>query len=59
MVRALTRRAAIHVELGDLEAARADMAAFVKLRDRAGEQVTEPGPVRDRIEAVYAALDGG
>ncbi|MFF5076208.1 helix-turn-helix domain-containing protein [Actinoplanes sp. NPDC000266] len=56
MVRALTRRAAIHVELGDLEAARADMAAFEKLRDRAGEQVTEPGPVRDRIDEVYRAL---
>ncbi|XVU28544.1 helix-turn-helix domain-containing protein [Actinoplanes sp. CA-054009] len=56
MVRALTRRAAIHVELGDLEAARADMAAFEKLRDRAGEQVTEPGPVRDRIDEIYRAL---
>ncbi|SNY46991.1 helix-turn-helix domain-containing protein [Paractinoplanes atraurantiacus] len=56
MVRALTRRAAIHVELGDLEAARSDMTAFETLRDRAGEQVTEPGPVRDRIEKVYRAL---
>ncbi|XVV15700.1 helix-turn-helix domain-containing protein [Actinoplanes sp. CA-131856] len=56
MVRALTRRAAIHVELGDLEAARADMTAFEKLRDRAGEQVTGPGPVRDRIDEIYRAL---
>ncbi|MEV4347134.1 helix-turn-helix domain-containing protein [Actinoplanes sp. NPDC049596] len=56
MVRALIRRASIHVALGDLAAARADMAAFEALRDRAGEQVTEPGPVRDRIDAVYRAL---
>ncbi|MFC3741600.1 helix-turn-helix domain-containing protein [Paractinoplanes deccanensis] len=56
MVRALALRAYILVEIGDHEQARADLAALDAMRDRAGDQVRRPGPLRDRIELIERAL---
>ncbi|MCO8273688.1 helix-turn-helix domain-containing protein [Actinoplanes sp. TRM 88003] len=56
MLKALTRRAQINIELGDFDAVRADLTEVRSLREVTGNLATRAGDLRDRIERVEQAL---